>query len=403
VTQVPEKVHVELGASSSHRWIECPGSVQLSRGLPNYETEHARNGTAAHAVGELCLRNGTEPATYVGLTIEGVEITEEMAEAVSVYTDYCRSLMQEPGAKWWIEQRVTLAKLNPPAPMLGTSDFPIYKPALKELEVVDYKNGSGVLVDARNNPQLKYYAIGSILALGPGYDIETVKVTIVQPNAAHPEGVVRSETMDYHELLAFSGELLNAARATLQPDAPLHPGSHCRFCPASAICPAQREQAQALAQVAFSDMPLDVPPAPEVLPPEVFADILGKLHILEDWAAAMRAHALRELEAGRPVPGFKLVAKNANRRWTSEKAVEEYLTEQGYSSEEISESKLKSPAKIEALLNGGKATKRKDRVQLPAELVEKPDIGHTLAPDHDARPALQLHPGDGFAALPSGE
>jgi hypothetical protein len=395
VTVVPVKAHVELGGSTAKRWMACPGSVRLSRGQPNYETEHSRLGTAAHALAELSLRNLTDPDVWLGEEIEGVVVDGDMVDAVNVYTKYCRSLM-EPGTQWWVELPVTLAPLNPPAEMRGTADFPIYKPHLRELEIVDYKNGSGVVVEAKDNEQLLYYAIGVILALGPGYDIDTVKMTIVQPRAPHAEGVVRSASMDYNDVLAFAGKLLSAAHATLQPDAPLHPGSHCRFCPASAICPAQRDHAQALAQVAFEAMPLDVPPAPESLPPEVLGDILSKLHILEEWAASVRAHAAHELEQGREVPGMKLVeGKKGNRQWADPAKAEKWMwDEKGLKPEQMYERKLKSPAQIEKIVG---------KKELPAELVEQRPGRPVMVRDTDARPALQLHAGDSFLALPSGE
>jgi hypothetical protein len=205
---------------------------------------------------------------------------------------------------WWIEHKFSLADLNPPGPMFGTADFVAYDAETHQLEVVDYKNGSGVVVEVKNNKQLRYYALGAALTTVKGQPIKSVKITIVQPRAGHPDGVIRSEIVDYVELIGFSNELMDAARATLEPDAPLHAGSHCRFCPAAATCPEQRNQVQALAQVAFEAMPLDVPPSPDSLPPDVFADILHKLPILEDWAKAMRAHALRELEEGRQIEGL---------------------------------------------------------------------------------------------------
>lgn len=395
MTNLPAKLHSELGASVASRWMACPGSVRMSRGMPNFETDHSRAGTAAHAVAELCLRKSVDPDVFEETTIEGVEVDANMVAAVRVYVDYCRTLMQEPGAQWWIEKQFSLASLNPPAPMFGTGDFPIYKPALREIEIVDYKNGSGVVVQVKGNKQTRYYALGTVLELGPGFDIETVKMTIVQPNAAHPDGVIRSETITYGELLEFAGELLEAARATLKPDAPLVPGNHCRFCPASAVCPAQREQAQVLAQVAFADMPLAVPPAPETMPPEVISDILTKLHVLEDWAASIRAHAQRELEAGKTVPGFKLVeGRKGNRQWGDESATAKWLEERGYGEDETHVRELKSPAQIEKLVG---------KKSLPNELTTRKDGRPVMAPTHDPRPVLTLHAGDAFVALPSGE
>ena len=395
MSNVPEKIHAELGASVAGRWMECPGSVRLSRGQPSYESVHSRAGTAAHAVAELCLRKGTDPTTYIGMSIEGVEVDEDMAEAVTVFVDYCRGLMQDPQwDSWWVEHRFSLAELNPPAPMFGTADFGHYNKGTRQLEIVDYKNGSGVVVEVKGNKQLRYYALGAALSMGKGLAIDTIKMTIVQPRAAHPEGVVRSDIISYVDLLAFAGDLMNAARATLDPDAPLSAGSHCRFCPASPICPAQRDMVQLTAQTTFAAMPLDVPPAPESMPIEVVADILTKLPVLEQWAKDVRQHVLKKLEAGEEVPGFKLVEKRKTRRWTSEAATEGFLQEKGWGPADIFKQELKSPAQIEKLVG---------KKNLPAGLVESTSSGYTLATDADKRPAVSLNPGDAFIALTAGE
>lgn len=394
-TNLPEKLHSELGASVASRWMACPGSVRMARGMPNFETDHSRAGTAAHAVAEVCVRKSADPGLFEDTTQEGVLVDADMVAAVRVFVDYCTPLKNERGATWWVEKQFSLAPLNPPAPMFGTADFAVYKPALRELEIVDYKNGSGVVVEVKGNKQLRYYALGAVLAIGPGYDIETVKMTIVQPRAAHPDGVVRSESISYTDLLAFSGDLLEAARATLAPDAPLSPGSHCRFCPASAVCPAQREQAQQLAQVAFADLPASAPPAPEAMTPEVLGEILSQLHILEDWAAAVRQHAQRELESGRVIPGFKLVeGRKGNRKWDDETATARWLEERGYGEDETHTKELKSPAQIEKLVG---------KKNLPADLTKRSDGRPTMVPLHDPRPVLELSPGQVFEALPAGE
>ncbi|MBA3678507.1 MAG: DUF2800 domain-containing protein [Sphingosinicella sp.] len=390
---VPEKIHAELGASVAARWMVCPGSVRLSRGQANYETEHSRAGTAAHALAELCLRKGHTPDVYEGVELEGVEVDQDMIDAVAVYVNYCRAI---PRGNSWIEHRFSLAALNPPAPMFGTCDFAAHIPLLRELEVVDYKNGSGVVVEVKGNKQLRYYALGALLELGQGLEVETVKITIVQPRAGHPDGAIRSEVIPVADLLAFADELMAAARATLEPDAPLNPGAHCRFCPASPICPAQRAQVESLVQVAFDAMPLDVPPTPESLTPEALSHILHHLPQLEDWAKNVRTFALRQLEAGGVVVGQKLVERRATRRWVSEGQVESWLREEKQlADDEIFIQKLKSPAQLEKLPGMKKV--------IPAGFIEKKSSGYTMVPDADARPALVLNPGDAFDALPVGD
>ena len=48
--------HAVLSASSAERWLHCPGSVQLTKDMPDTDTAYTREGTLAHSIGELKLR-----------------------------------------------------------------------------------------------------------------------------------------------------------------------------------------------------------------------------------------------------------------------------------------------------------------------------------------------------------
>lgn len=385
--------HAELGASNAARWMACPGSIRLSRGRPNNETEYSRIGTAAHTVGAMALERGVDPDMWLGLEVDGVEVDEQMVEGVGIYVNHCRTIIDRVGpGNYWIEKKLSLEAINPPGKMFGTGDFIGYDPVEYLLDVVDYKNGTGVVVEVKDGPQPRYYGLGAVLTLVKDRRVDYVRMTIIQPNAGHPDGVVRSETIDSLQLLEFAGDLMKAAGRTLDPDAPLIPGKHCRFCPASAICPAQREQVQALAQVAFEAMPLDVPPPPSELPTEMFVHILQQMPVLDDWSTAFYAEARRRFEAGE-LPGYKAVARKANRKWVSEDQVKTWLTDdQGYDVTEIHSMKLKSPAQIEKLMRSKKA--------IPEGYTKKESTGYTLVRDSDPRPGIELHPGDAFPALP---
>lgn len=396
MSDIAHKTHVALGASGASRWMNCPGSVRMATGMPDYKTDSAREGTAAHAVGEISLKRGIEPDALIAAKFHDVEISEEMAEHVGVYVRYCRKYI-DAKLPHWIEQPITLASLNPPQEMRGTPDFTGYDPVSQMLEVVDLKYGRGVVVEVKGNVQTRYYALGALLKLGKDKPVRWVRMTIVQPRVAHPDGLIRSETIALDDLLGFAGDLMDAARATMQPDAPLVPGSHCRWCKAVAVCPAQREQAQALAQIEFDNLPVDRPPAPSTLPVEVLADMLSKAPILEDWLKSMYAHAEALLAKGIEVPGFKLVARRPTRRWNDEEQVIRWLEARGYKPEDINEKpELRSPAQIEKVMG-------KQKKELPEEFIVKRSSGHTLVPESDARPALNLTAGSEFAALPAGE
>lgn len=391
---VPEKAHATLGASSASRWMACPGSVRLSEGREDAGSDFAKEGTAAHALAELALTKAQHPSMWLGTTLEGVEVTEDMVEHVETYVRACRAVA-EKADRTWIEHRFNLSTLNPPAPMFGTGDFVAYRADEKLVEVVDLKYGSGVVVEVVGNKQLRYYALGAVLSPElKGLAIDKVRMTIVQPRAAHKDGVVRSDTISLHELLEFTEDLLEAARRTLEPDAPLAIGDHCRFCKALPICPEQKAHAEQVAQSEFSVVPVErvLLPAPESLSLDQLVDMTGKFPVVEAWMKAVRAHLQGMLERGQDVPGFKLVQKRATRKWVDEEAAAQELQARLLPEDVIYVRELKSPAQIEKIIG---------KKQFPSHLVVAQSSGTTMVPEHDPRPAVQM--GEEFPALPSAE
>jgi hypothetical protein len=389
--------HAVLGASSSGRWMNCPGSVRMTRDLPDVPTEYAREGTVAHKLMNLALSERLPCMTWLGASYDGIEINEEMCEAVQPCVDAVLAILDiDPDARMWLEHKFSLGVLNPPADMFGTADVVIWLPGSRTLVVADLKYGRGVAVEVLNNPQTLYYALGALLDLERDQawrgQIRTVRTVILQPRLAHPNGMIREAIYSYDDVVAFAGDLLDLARRTLEPDAPLLPGDHCRFCRAAGACPALKSQATAVARVEFADLPAELPPAPESLPVEVLADILDKADLLEDWLKAVRAYVAGELERGHDVPGWKLVPKRAMRKWASESVALSWLRERGYNGTEVmTQPELKSVAQVERIVKAAGGGK------LPDELITQQSSGTTLAPTSDPRPAAALGPAQDFA------
>lgn len=338
------KAHSILGASSSHRWLSCPGSVRLSKGIPRTSSTYADEGTAAHELAEMCLRNNTNTGSFIGglITVNetAYEVTEEMAEAVQLYLDTVRGDLEEAGkgAELKVEHRFNLDWLYDG--MFGTNDALVGQP-FGLLQVYDFKYGAGVAVDVVNNPQLMYYALGA----AKGDAFEEIELVIVQPRANHPDGPVRRVRLWPAELFRWAEVvLLPGAEDTEREDAPLNTGSHCRFCPALAVCPAQKEKALSVAKEAFSQAQ---PPAPEALGVTELKKIVDAADMVEAWMSACRSHLKHLLETGSVTPdqaGYKLVAGRAARKWADEGdavAIMEMLGIDPY------EQKIKSPAQAE--------------------------------------------------------
>lgn len=399
---MPPTTHASLGASSSHRWMACPGSVALSEGIPDSTSPYAIEGTAAHDLGEMALAKGFDCDVWLGteikvterledgrIEVHHVEVTEEMCEAVQVYVDHVRKQHEAAGegAELMLERKFDLSPLNPPGPMFGTSDAVIWAPTTRVLDISDYKHGQGVAVDATENSQLRYYALGAVVALNKKPDL--IRMTIVQPRASHPAGIIRTDEMTWDELVSFKSELFAAGARTQEPDAPLVPGEHCRFCKAQAICPAQRKMAIEVAQSEFDVEPEPVLTPAEQLTEEQLALVLEKADLIRNWLGAVESHVVSLLDRGQEVVGWKLVEGRSNRRWKDEEHVETVLV--GILGDEAHEKKLLSPAKAEKALKG-------IGTKLDPDLVEKPAGRPKLVPAHDARPALLPSAQDEFTA-----
>ena len=380
--------------------MRCPASVALSKDTPNTASGYALEGTAAHTLLYRCLSEKLPAGTWCGMKDggTGVEITEEMVEAVQQCVDSVEAIAElNSGAQMFLERKFSLASLNPPAPMFGTADVVLYLPPAT-LVVFDLKYGRGVFVQAQDNPQLLYYALGALLDIErePAVrgKILQVRTIIMQPRIASPDGMVREACYGYDEVLGFTSDLLAMARKTLSPNAEMVTGDHCQFCRAAGICPALHAQAQAVAQVEFSNLPAVLPPRPDVLKIEELAAILDKADILEDWLKAIRLYVFNALERGEAVPGWKLVPKRAQRRWVSPSLVLEWLREHGVNEAEfLTAPELLSPAQAERML-------KQLKMKLPADLVEKVSSGSTLAPASDERPALAAGPEHDFSDIP---
>lgn len=393
MTTILPTTHAALGASSSHRWMECAGSVRLSEGIPDSSSPYAREGTAAHELAAECLTRGGNAADRVGDTItvteqeDGedveypIEVTEEMATAVQTYVDAVRE-KAAMGNVVRIETRFDLSPLDPPAPMFGTADAVIYRREDKHLFVDDYKHGQGVIVEAENNPQLMYYALGAVVDLQAKPD--EITVTIHQPRGRTDE-TVRGWTFSWDDLLAFKKELFEAAARTQEDDAPLNPGDHCRFCPALPVCPAQKQQAMDVAQTEFDTDGNTSLVDPDQLDDATIRRVLDKKDDIVKWLRSVEDHVRTRMEQGESFEGYKLVEKRATRKWIDDEAAQNYL-QRKLGKKAIIVEKLVSPYQAE------KAFKAADE-EVPGyldTLYEAKSSGYNLAPDSSPKPAVDL-------------
>jgi hypothetical protein len=336
---------------------------------------------------EVCINSCQDAIEWVDRKLPGgYYVTGEMAEAVQVYIDYVRSHILA-GDEVQIEHRFDLSSLSVGVPMFGTADCGIYMPAYRKLVVADYKHGAGIAVEAVGNPQLRYYALGAMMAM-QDKRIDDVSIVVVQPRAFHPDGPIRSESITSFSLLEWAAELVEAAKRTQEPDAPLSAGDHCRFCPAhqELKCPLQNKQALAVVQNSRTL------PDPDELAPDQLAYLLEHEAQMTAYFKAARARAYRLAQDGN-MPGYKLVAgKEGNRTWADEDEAAGALVLAGVPEEDLYTKKLLTPAAA-ARIVGKKAAK-----DLEQHVYRKPGVP-TLVPESDKRPAIEGGAAADFVAL----
>jgi hypothetical protein len=373
-TNAPVLAHSTLGASTAERWTSCPASVRLSKGIESKSSAYAEEGTRAHEVAAIRLNTGG----WV------TNLDPEMREAVQIYVGYIEDLRANAdlmGAKHelFVEQRLDLSSVHPL--MFGTADAVFYLPDEKHLHVIDYKHGAGIPVDVKENLQLQYYGLGAMLMLNR--PVEKVTLTIVQPRCNHADGPVRSWDLHAFLMLDLAANLREYARKTEDPNAAIVPGEHCRFCPAAGICPGLARTAQEAARTQFAVIPSPNHTPNQHYEAERLAETLAKLDVIEDWAKSVREFAYSEAMRGVQIPGFKLVAKQARRKWHTYVSGETLALHFGGDRMRFCEIELRSPAEVEKLLD------KPQKAELNS-FVEKVSSGLALVPETDKRPAANL-------------
>lgn len=234
--------HSVIGASSMHRWSECPGSIHLTRNLPKVSNVYAEKGTYTHLVASDILEG--KRSAEVCLLVEEPEVMEAVMVYVDLITEESYGIDPFEGG---IEVSFDMSESVYPG-LFGTSDAVLYYPLDHLLRVYDFKYGTSK-VDVEHNNQLLYYALGALLQINQRVD--TVELAVVQPRG--PGEPIRRWSFPAIEILDFMANLVEAAKRTEEPDAPLKAGKWCYFCPAVTFCPEKHNERIAKAQLEFTD------------------------------------------------------------------------------------------------------------------------------------------------------
>ena len=386
--------HHPLGASNCERWSVCSGSVALIPQAPAAPpSEYAAEGTLVHEIAALALESALAtgiyemPNTLPVHHVDGfaIEVKNEMYEAVDLYCDWIldrvRKYVAAPPYNEYIsiEKRIKIPHVDEEADLFGTADCIIEIPYTR-LIVVDFKYGQGVRVEAEENKQLMYYALGAYLAL-PDWkreDLPIVEVAIIQPRIPVGDRITTYEftTERLHE---FHSWLIERVTAVRENPTTLVAGAHCKWCPAKPICPELKRFSEEQLQLDFVDVEIvdekQLPKAMDMAP-EQLGRLLYNLDTVEDAIKSYRSYAYALAQSGIEIPGWKLVKKRANRVWKDVKGVESFLGRAF--GDLIYKKELRTPKQLEDLTK-----------QDLSEYWSKPDNGETLTRDKDWRPGCE--------------
>lgn len=367
--------HAILSASGASRWMACPPSARLEQGFENNTSEYAEEGTLAHELGELGLRKALGEISTRKYNSEIKKIgalklySADMPDCVEIYTDTCMEKVSEakaktPDAVFKVEQRLDFSEWVPEG--FGTGDFVII--ADGTMEICDLKYGKGVPVSANNNKQMMLYALGAIQEFSFLYDIEKVRMTIIQPRLDN----ISTFEVTADDLLKWAEEYVKpTANLAFKGEGEFCAGDHCQFCRAKAVCKARADKNMELAQYDFQKQ--------DTMDNNDIAFVLSRVDELVKWASDVKDYALEQALQGEEYEGFKVVEGRSNRKWSSEDKVGQILTGEGFERSIIYTTKLDGISKIESAIG------KKEVQRLLGDYIIKPPGKACLVPITDKR------------------
>ena len=376
-----DKKHAKLSASGSSKWLNCAGSVEAESKIPNKQSVYAEEGTLAHELADICLKNYINscalnndyksPLDRIGETIKcesdkkviSTVVTEEMAKFVQEYIDYVLA-HETKNSQLYTEDRVDFSNIVPDG--FGTMDAAILDYDTGICHIFDLKYGQGVPVDAVENTQAQLYALGFYNELKCLDVIKSFKIHIVQPRIFN----YSSWEITLDDLVKFGEYASKKANEALSPNAPRIPGEkQCKWCNAKATCPALKKHTEDTILSSFEDLNKDI--MFNELNDEQLKLILDNKKLIEDFLKSVEQHIYDRVLNGEKFEGYKLVEGRSNRKWIDD-------------AEEVLKNKLGENAyekKLIGITAAGKKLK-KDEVE---KLTYKPEGKLQLVPASDKR------------------
>lgn len=282
--------------SAAHRWLSCPGSVNVMQLYPNSPSEASHKGDIAHDLLNTAILFGVVP------THKDVDLTYSAMFAYEKVMDTYKEYKAKGPVELYSEVHLDI----PETGEFGTTDVIFVTPSL--IHIIDYKNGY-VPVDVKMNAQMLTYLLGAIAKHG---ERKHYKVSIIQPNYPHADGLYRHFEPSLDDIEWFRKEVQYAMMHDH-----LVAGKHCKtsYCPHRGACEVFYPWAQENLKLAWHSSEFGA------MTDDQLAEALDQADTLNGYQNQLRGEALRRMtNLNRSINGYKVVRGRKDREFRDEKA-----------------------------------------------------------------------------------
>jgi hypothetical protein len=265
--------------------------------LPPPDTTARDEGTAAHYMALAAFNNACTLEELIDRKApNGIYMSGDMAEHVAQYLSELDCGEMETDTSFGCD----VWRVN------GRADHIKWRPDTGVLTVDDLKYGWR-LVEPQGHWSLIWHAIGYCVTR----QIQPTRIDlrIHQPRPYHPDGILRTWSIDYATLMALYTEL--HTKLSSLGDI-LNTGPQCQGCHALAICPAAHAAALNAIDASERAVPNDIPD--DALSYELDVKTTA-LATLTNQLEALREMASHRISTGRVIPNYGRDPQYANTRW----------------------------------------------------------------------------------------
>lgn len=365
--------HALLSASSADKWLHCTPSAKMEATMPDTAGESAAEGTLAHEFAELKARKyfiSSDKAAYTRKynKLKANELFEtDMDRYTDDYLDYLKDVAMAFNSLPYVdlETRSDYSHIVPEG--FGTVDCLMI--CGNELNIIDFKYGKTVKVDAENNPQMLLYAAGAVRKFALLYDIKSIVLHIVQPRMENfSKWEISRDDFD-----KWCESIKPVAEKAFKGEGECVVGEWCdsHFCKSRANCRAYLSRMNGVIPYLGKE--------PPVLSDEEVGQALKLAQDIKKWYSIIEKYAVNAVLQGKHIKGWKVVEGRSNRTFDD---IDKTFTD--LEAKGINKTLLYKNVPI-TLTECEKILGKKDFAEMCGEHIIKPSGKPTLVEESDPR------------------